>query len=75
MIVDRGHRLVAEEDSIVVDHRILLRTVAVGTLVEGNLVDRRQSIGRIVLVAVVVADLVVPVAVELEVQKVVDHLV
>jgi hypothetical protein len=74
MFVVQGHRLVAEEGSMVVDHRSR-RTVVEDNLVEDTPVDRRRRMGLVGQVAVAVADRVDLVVAELVVRKVVDHLV
>jgi hypothetical protein len=74
MIVVQGHRLVAEEGSIVVDHHIH-RIAVEDNLVEDIPVDRRRRMGLVGPVAVAVADRVDLVVAELGVRKVVVHLV
>ena len=73
MSVDQGHMLVAEEGSMVVDHRIH-RTAVEDNLVEDIPVDRRRRMGLVGRVAVAVADRVDLAVAVLGGRKVVVHL-
>jgi hypothetical protein len=74
MFVVQGHRPVAEEGNMVVDHHIH-RIVVEDNLVEDIPVDRRRRMGLVGRVAVAVADRVDLVVAVLVVRKVVVHLV